>query len=475
MSVHLTGILLGLLTLAAIGVSSCSGQEPEYGSDGLCKHSVRSPFVRELLGHVSNSTIQWTPDGSQILFDHSGVVLDNPLLFEYSGVILDDPLWTKRLGVPDIYAVHVGEITVRKVLDISSRRPAHTTWGDTTVFDLSPDGSRIAYTTCAVSDDSVQGDDGDMRVYNSEIFVSDFDGAHVDRLTNNTHLDTLPAWSPDGRSLAFISDPDRSLHLGGLFIDEDVGYGFRATTRITVHEVATGESREINLPVGNAAAPIRLEWSPRGDRIAFVVMEGEKYPWNLAVYIVGAGGTGLTRVSDAESGPTWSPDGEAIAMALPQGRDGWPLYIFAADGSNLVKERFLIDPARLNGSAGTRLKPGLWMGNLSWTPDGSRILLERFAGPDSVVEPGTAGIGTGMPGEFGLLISAVTPRTGAGSILASPLTDYPAGITYINSAAWSPDGTQIAVRTDSINSFELGLIDRRGNVGRLLAWVRESR
>ena len=472
MPVRLTGIILGLLSLAAVGVSACSSPESEYASDGLCMHGFASPFVRELLENVSNSTIQWTPDGSQVLFDYSGVILDNPLLFEYSGVIFDDQEFTKRLGVPDIFAVNVSDVTVRKVLEISSRQPEHTTWGDTTVFDQSPDGSRIAYTMCSVSEDSIQGDDGDKQVYNSEIFVADIDGSNVERLTNNTYLDTLPAWSPDGESLAFISDQDGSLYLGGLFVAEDGKYGLSATTRITVHEVVTGESRVIGLPTGNAVAPIRLEWSPTGDRIAFVVLEGEVYPWNLAVYMVGADGTGLTRLSDAGSGPTWSPDGESIALILPEGDEGWILCIFAADGSNLVKERFLIDPASVRGSAGTRLKPGLWMGNLSWTPDGSRILLERFTGPHSVVKLGITGVPTGASH---LPSRSKTTVAGAGSILASPLTDYPAGITSIKSAAWSPDGTQIAVRTDSISSFDLDLIDRRGQVGGLLAWVRESR
>ena len=250
MTVHQTGILLGLLTLAAVGVSACGFLDPEeYRNDGLCIQSIHSPFVRDFVIHGSSSTIQWTPDGSQVLFD-------------YTEVILDDP---RRPGVPDIYAVHVSGDPVKKVLDLSSsRQPVHSAWGDTTVFDLSPDGSRIAYTACAVSDDSVQVDDGDKRVYNSEIFVSSFDGANVERLTNNTHLDTFPAWSPDGESLAFISDSERSLDGAGAFRAEDGRAGFRATTRLTVHSMATGQSREIGLPVGHAAAPIRLEWSPRG-------------------------------------------------------------------------------------------------------------------------------------------------------------------------------------------------------------------
>ena len=453
---HQTGILLGLLTLAAVGVSACGFLDPEeYRNDGLCIQSIHSPFVRDFVIYGSSSTIQWTPDGSQVPFDYTEVILDNP----------------ERPGVPDIYAVHVGGDPVKKVLDLSSsRQPVHSAWGDTTVFDLSPDGSRIAYTACAVSDDSVQVDDGDKRVYNSEIFVSSFDGSNVERLTNNTHLDTFPAWSPDGESLALISDSERSLDGAGAFRAEDGGYGFGATTRLTVHSMATGQSREIGLPVGHAAAPYRLEWSPNGDRIAFVVLEGEKYPWNLAVYIVGADGTELTRVSDAGSGPTWSPDGEAIALILPEGDEEWVLYIFAADGSNLVKEKFGLDNSKLGGIRGTRLKPGLWMGNLLWSPDGSRILLERFRGADSVVELAIAGIGTGVPRALDARSRAMMTGAGAGSILASPLTTI---LASYRSRAWSPDGTQIAVRYDSLYSLELYVVDLQGSVTTVVEWERD--
>ena len=132
--------------------------------------------------------------------------------------------------------------------------------------------------------------------------------------------------------------------------------------------MATGESREIGLPAGYAAAPIRLEWSPSGDRIAFVVLEGEKSPWNLAVYIVGADGTGLTRVSDAASGPTWSPDGEELAMFVHEGDYEEALYTFATDGSNLVKEEYRLDSIKLDGWPGTEFRSGLWMGTCRGHP-----------------------------------------------------------------------------------------------------------
>ena len=290
MPVHLTGIHIGLILLATVGVSACS-TEPEYG---FCE-GRSSPIARELFSPFTNWTVQWAPDGSFILFDY----------FEVIHLLTDG-----RQEVPDIYAVHVSDDTVRKLLDLPSQNRRYGSDVDTTVFDLSADGASIAYAACARSAESLPGDDGDEQVYSYEIFVSDFDGANVTRLTNNTYLDSLPAWSPDGETLAFISDPDRSIHsIEANFSGRGPRNIRKSTTRITIHDVATGESREIGLAKGYAAAPIRLEWSPGGDRIAFVVLEGRGTRGTWPCTSWAADGTGLSRVSDALSGPTWSPDG----------------------------------------------------------------------------------------------------------------------------------------------------------------------
>jgi Tol biopolymer transport system component len=43
---------------------------------------------------------------------------------------------------------------------------------------------------------------------NWEIFVMDSNGGNVTRLTNDRGNDGLPAWSPDGSTIAFASDRD---------------------------------------------------------------------------------------------------------------------------------------------------------------------------------------------------------------------------------------------------------------------------
>ena len=461
MPVHWAKTFLGILVLASAG--ACSPQEPEeYGIDGFCEGGHRN-FTNGL-ARYERTTLQWTPDGSQILFDYGDNRIDLPPA-DYGAyqALLPD--------ASDVYAVNASGYPVKELVDLPTRNFRYST-GEETPFDLSADGTRIVYAACAFSEEAVVLEEGERQVLNYEIFVSNFDGGKKTRLTNNTYMDFNPAWSPDGGNIAFISDPDRSVLQGGITEFEDGReIELEATIRITIHQVATGENREIGLPKGLAAAPIRLEWSPKGDRIAFVVLEGEQHPWNLAVYTVGADGSGLTRISDARSGPAWSPDGEALAMMVEPGSQGEEvLCIFAADGSDLVGKGYRL--AELYDKMSNKLgRVRRWMGNLTWSSDGRRILFENLHGPDSVVQLGTASV------ESCGALGAPDSRSGAmpsgngtrGFILASPL---PYMVEYARNRAWSPDGTQLAVRRDSYAGFELLVVDRQGNSRTLLEWSR---
>ena len=71
---------------------------------------------------------------------------------------------------------------------------------------LSPDGGRVAFAVRTVTPER----DG----YRSAIWLVPFDGsAEATRITAGPGQDTLPRWSPDGRTLAFVSDraaPDKA-------------------------------------------------------------------------------------------------------------------------------------------------------------------------------------------------------------------------------------------------------------------------
>ena len=60
----------------------------------------------------------------------------------------------------------------------------------------SPDGKQIAFTS---------GRDGSRE--ESEVYVMDADGSKPRRLTNRPGIDAFPVWSPDGSKIAYHSKP----------------------------------------------------------------------------------------------------------------------------------------------------------------------------------------------------------------------------------------------------------------------------
>ena len=106
------------------------------------------------------------------------------------------------------------------------------------------------------------------------------------KITSDASVETDPAWSPDGSSIAFSSDRDGSMDLW-------------------VRNVRTGVDRKLT-PRGMAAA-----WSSDGTRIAFLDPQSQ-----LQVVDVMTGATRRVHPPLNEPGrPTWSPDGRFIVMS----------------------------------------------------------------------------------------------------------------------------------------------------------------
>jgi len=93
------------------------------------------------------------------------------------------------------------------VFDVASKKVTQVTSGD---FDdsepaWSPDGKSLAFTSNRSSPDP-------DRNYNSDIWVVAADntdkGAHLTQVTTNPGPDRSPAWSPDGKWIAFVTQTD---------------------------------------------------------------------------------------------------------------------------------------------------------------------------------------------------------------------------------------------------------------------------
>jgi Tol biopolymer transport system component len=170
----------------------------------------------------------------------------------------------------------------------------------------------------------------------------------------------LPAWSPDGRQIAYRGigtyDPDTGRYVGpsGLFVMDFDGRNVRLiarkslgpstppawSTRGTIAFIAddeiwtvgaTGKGLRKIVPADGRATR-GLAWSPDGTKLAFGHGDGD-----YEVYVVNADGSGLENLTDNEGvqdeWPSWSPHGQAITFV--SNRDDGLNQIFAmrVDGS----------------------------------------------------------------------------------------------------------------------------------------------
>ena len=120
-------------------------------------------------------------------------------------------------------------------------------------------------------------------------------GAKSDNITSDRFLDTEPAWSPDGRYLAWSTDR------AGQLLD------------IWLYDMKTATKRRLTSTEGSAMG---AAWSPDGKRIAFLNVDGV---WRRASVNVVDVATGEVRQIHAPlfgpGNPTWSKDGQRVIIA----------------------------------------------------------------------------------------------------------------------------------------------------------------
>src|SRR5262249_52534011 len=137
----------------------------------------------------------------------------------------------------------------------------------------------------------------------------------VDVLTEGAYDDYLPSWSPDGKTIAFVSkrgpDPDRTDNWDVYAIDARAG---AAPRRLTAFEGADNEP-DWDSP---------LAWSPDSRSIAYLQGGPDKliyYAVHKLAVIPAAGGPARVVTADLDlnvSSPAFSADGRSIVFLLEE-------------------------------------------------------------------------------------------------------------------------------------------------------------
>ncbi len=178
-----------------------------------------------------------------------------------------------------------------------------------------------------------------------QLYLINADGKNPHPLTGSRLGEAYPAWGPNGRSVAFVSERDGNEEIYIMPLDGT------SLTNLTRHP----------------AKDWTPAWSPDGQWIAFASFRDDN--WEL--YAVHPDGTELIRLTENEVSdlsPAWSPDGKTLAFTSKR-HGNWEIYRMPWRGDLVT---------RLTENSGSDLSP-------SWSPDGQWITFESTRDGDAEI------------------------------------------------------------------------------------------
>jgi TolB protein len=175
---------------------------------------------------------------------------------------------------------------------------------------------------------------------NHQLQVADADGFNPQTVASSPEPLMSPAWSPDGKKLAYVSFE-------------------RKSAAIYIQTLASGQRERVAEFPGINGAPA---WSPDGTRLALTLSKDG----NPDIFVLNLGSRSLMKLSKStaiDTEPVWSPDGSAIVFTSDRG--GKPqLYMASSQGGNEKRITF----------------SGDYNARASFSPDGSSLAMVHGSG-----------------------------------------------------------------------------------------------
>lgn len=232
-----------------------------------------------------------------------------------------------------------------------------------------------------------------------EIFLMEWDGSNMKPLTRHKSISNSPAWSPDGKTIAYRSfayhtaDKTRNADLFFVTIKNEEkklisarpginsGAAFFPDGRHIALTMTRGESspniykmtvdgRSFDALTSGSKDTLNVEpdVSPDGKRIVFS-SDRDGRPMIYSMDTDGNNVKRLTIAGEYNSTPKWSPDGKKIVFAGSDrdatGKSHFDLFVMDADGTNMIR---LTSARKLtNGKMADNEDP-------SWSPDGRHVV-----------------------------------------------------------------------------------------------------
>jgi TolB protein len=360
--VLLVGLLIAaLVTSAVLGTQLLRAVSPTptgdagilvYGSDGDL-YTMRDDGTdrRQLTsGSDLDFNALWSPDGSRIAF--------------FSDTFAEPFEPVLKVMDADGSNVHI----VSGDIPITSDYWRSVAW--------SPDASQLLF--------------ADEKVGLSSIYRAEADGSGVVRLDVGIDDAMHPAWSPDGKHIAFHGRRSGSTESGVYVVGSD-----------------GSDARLVSAPgIGYGEDRFWPRWSLDSTRLAYAIVPPQGAEADIVV--VGVDGTAEQVIVPGDTtqdlDPVWSPDGSRIAfrrhVSGANDESWWDTYVWDASDGSITRVDL---PASYGGPA-------------QWSPDGARLIVEA-----KPIE--------GEPeGSDHFLIATIDG--------SEPMVDLP--VTWSNAPSWKP-------------------------------------
>ena len=260
--------------------------------------------------------------------------------------------------------------------------------------DISSDGQWAVYTVSFV--------DPKRDCYDSDLYMTSFDGARTVRLTSSPAKEHSPLFSPDGRYIAFLSKRDpKTLHDQVWLLAREGGEAQRLTdlkggvtdyrfspdgTRMVVvaddpdpEETPQADADDDDEDASHVKKPIVIDrFQFKLDEIGFLrTGRSHLYLVDLATKKTEP----LTTGRFDEELPAFSPDGSKVVFVTKRGddpdrNDNWDLYVVEAQKG--------AEPRRLTVNEIDDGDPSWEAGRPAWSPDGKWIAYLQ-GGPQKLI------------------------------------------------------------------------------------------
>jgi Tol biopolymer transport system component len=326
---------------------------------------------------------------------------------------------------------------------------------------LSPTGDRVVYCW-----------NGDREENNLDLYVRNIETDATSRLTSHPSNDHSPAWSADGRSVAFLRNDE------GVFVIPSEG----------------GPERRIEKARPGTVYGIAMSWSPDARYLVYSEKASPTSPAVLYKLAVATGKrTAITRpplTGPGDMYPSFSPDGASVAFVR---------YWTAATSD--VHVLALRDSVDVNGTPTRVTTDEHWIAGLDWLPGGSglvyssdragprRLWLRRISGwatrstssdpllaaGDEAWQPTVARRGNRIVYSRRYWSSGIWRVELQNGAAVLPLRRLIASTRTDRDPAYSPDGSRIAFISERSGFAEVWTSDSEGHNHQQVTFLKRSK